>query len=144
MGFFPFLKHVKTYYMLKRIFLVIMVCALFVTGIFVFVLYKMSDHNGISIRINESDNTYQFYASYGKNKTRQLQKYLDGQLNTNKMLEDSKMDSYITLKDNTVLYIKTTPGKLLIKLDKNENTDASYARIKRIGEQVKMNLATDE
>ena len=130
--------------MLKRIFLVIMVCALFVTGIFVFILYKMSDHNGISIRINESDNTYQFYASYGKNKTRQLQKYLDGQLNTNKMLEDSKMDSYITLKDNTVLYIKTTPGKLLIKLDKNENTDAAYARIKRIGEQVKMNLATDE
>lgn len=130
--------------MLKRIFLVILVCALFVTGIFVFVLYKMSDHNGISIRINESDNTYQFYASYGKNKTRQLQKYLDGQLKTNKMLEDSKMDSYITLKDNTVLYIKTTPGKLLIKLDKNENTDAAYARIKRIGEQVKMNLATDE
>ena len=130
--------------MLKRIFLVILVCALFVTGVFVFVLYKMSDHNGISIRINESDNTYQFYASYGKNKTRQLQKYLDGQLKTNKMLEDSKMDSYITLKDNTVLYIKTTPGKLLIKLDKNENTDAAYARIKRIGEQVKMNLATDE
>jgi len=130
--------------MLKRIFLVIMVCALFVTGIFIFVLYKMSDHNGISIRINESDNTYQFYASYGKNKTHQLQKYLDGQLKTNKMLEDSKMDSYITLKDNTVLYIKTSPGKLLIKLDKNENTDAAYTRIKRIGEQVKMNLATDE
>jgi len=104
----------------------------------------MSDHNGISIRINESDNTYQFYASFGKNKTRQLQKFLDNRLKTNKMLENAKMDSYITLTDNTILYIKTTPGKLLIKLDKNENTDASYARIKKIGEQVKMNLATDE
>jgi len=130
--------------MLKRICIVIMVCTLLFTGIFIFVLYKMSDHNGISIRINESDNTYQFYASFGKNKTRQLQKFLDNRLKTNKMLENAKMDSYITLTDNTILYIKTTPGKLLIKLDKNENTDASYARIKKIGEQVKMNLATDE
>ena len=92
-------------------------------------------HHNTSISIRESDDSYEFYASYTNNKTGQVQKYLDDKLNTNKMFRNGRIDAMVTLTDNTNVYIKTTPGRLLIKLDKNENTFASYARIKRVGEE---------
>ena len=127
--------------MLKKIFLVIFVCTLVTAGFFAYALYKMSAANNTSVNISDSDGSYQFYASFTKKRTRQVQKYLDDQLNTNKLFRNATIDAMVTLDDNTNVYIRTTPGRLLIKLDKNENTVASYHRIKRVGEQIKMKLA---
>lgn len=129
--------------MLKRIFLVLVVCMLVVTGFFAFFLHRMIVHHNTSISIRESDDSYEFYASYTNNKTGQVQKYLDDKLNTNKMFRNGRIDAMITLTDNTNVYIKTTPGRLLIKLDKNENTFASYARIKRVGEELRMKFGEE-
>lgn len=129
--------------MLKRIFLVLVVCMLVVTGFFAFFLHRMIVHHNTSISIRESDDSYEFYASYTNNKTRQVQKYLDDKLNTNKMFRHGRIDALVTLTDNTSIYIRNTPGRLLIKLDKNENTFASYARIKRVGEELRMKFGEE-
>jgi hypothetical protein len=42
------------------------------------------------------------------------------------------IDANTTLNDNTMFYIKESPGKLKIKLDKTENSTASYYRIKKM------------
>jgi hypothetical protein len=49
----------------------------------------------------------------------------------------------MTLDDKTNLYVRTTPGKLYIRLNKQENDEEAYLRIKRLGEGIKQRLARD-
>lgn len=126
--------------MIKRILLVLVVGVLLVSGIFAFVLYKISVHHNTDIRISESDNSYSFYASYTNNKTRQVYRFLDNKLKTKQVFNHGGVDAMITLTDNTNVYVKTTPGRLLIKLDKNENSPEAYERIKRVGEELRIKL----
>ena len=129
--------------MIKRIFLVLLVGAFLTAGFFMIILYKIVSSHDTSISIKESANSYRFYASYTKNKSRLVQKYLDEALQTHTELRRSSMGAYVTLTDNTSFYIRTTPGRLLIKLDKNENSPASCERVKKIFEQVKIKLGED-
>lgn len=113
---------------------------LLVSGVFAYVLYKMSSHHNTNISISESDNSYEFYASYTNNKTLQVHRFLDNKLKTKQVFNHGRVDAMITLSDNTNVYVKTTPGRLLIKLDKNDNSPEAYERIKRVGEDLRIKL----
>jgi ABC-type Na+ efflux pump permease subunit len=126
--------------MIKRILLVLVIAVFLVSGIFAFVLYKITVHHNTDIRISESDNSYEFYASYSNNKTRQVQRFLDNKLNTKTVFRNARIDGLVTLTDNTNIYVKTTPGRLMIKLDKHENTPEAYTRIKRVGDELRIKL----
>jgi hypothetical protein len=51
--------------------------------------------------------------------------------------ESDYYDKTVSLKDGTNFYIKSSPGKLKILLDKRENSEASYLRIKHICQRLK-------
>jgi hypothetical protein len=128
---------------MKKIFLVLVICTLLVVGFFSVVAYKWrvhNDHSGnISIKVKETDDIYQLYASYSRHKTRKIQKYLDAELNE-RLFRNTKIDATVTLPDETSFYVRSIPGRLLIRLNKEENSAASYNRIKRLGEGIKLKL----
>ena len=101
------------------------------------------DHN-TSISVHETHHSYQFSASYDKNSTRKVQQYINRSTEPNGLF-DSDEDYYFTantsLEDGTKFYIKESPGKLEIKFDKQENSGASYNRIKKMCEGIKTILA---
>ena len=130
---------------MKKIFLMLLICALFVGSLFIYVLYKWEMHRdapgNISIRINDSEDSYQLYALYSRRKAKRLQSYIDEQLNTDHMFRNSRVDANVTLDDRTNIYVRNIPGRLLIKLNKDQNTAEAYYRIKKLGEGIKSRLA---
>jgi len=50
---------------------------------------------------------------------------------------NSRADASITLDDKTTFYIRSKPGNLEIKLNKQENSAASYKKIKKMCEGIK-------
>ena len=108
-----------------------------------YILYQWKANESLSgnvaIRVNESADSYQLYASYSRSKARHLQNYLDAKLHTNHMFHN-RIDANITLDDRTHIYVKNIPGRLLIRLNKDQNNAESYYKIKRLGEEIKARL----
>ncbi len=144
MGFFPSLfSSLHKHSTMKKIFLILLLCILFIAGFFTWVLYSIHSGNGSSVSIKESDDSYEFYASYNRSRTRRVQGYIDAQLQTKHIFKNARIDATVTLDDKTVFYIKTIPGVLLIKLNKRENDFTSYTRIKKLGEDIKLRLGAN-
>lgn len=139
-GVLPFLMGKFKILYMKKVFFVLLFCTLCMAGFVTYVLHKMYSDNDISIIIKESDNSYRLSASYARNQTRKIQSYLNAQLHST-MFRNAKIDAFVTLDDKTRFYVKTIPGRLLIKLNKKENDYESYFRIKQLGEGIKMKLA---
>ena len=128
---------------MRKLFLALVLCTLFIAGFFMVILHKMyrQHENNITIQVNESDDQYRFFASFSRFKTRAIQNYIDAQLNTNHLFRNAKIDADVTLPDHTSIYVKSFPGILEIKLDKEKNDMVSYNKIKALGEQLKIRLA---
>ncbi|WP_295667920.1 hypothetical protein [uncultured Mucilaginibacter sp.] len=105
---------------------------------------KFEDFNhNISISISEEKDTYEFSAHYDRSNTRKVQAYINESIKPNQMgsSENDYVDATTSLPDNTRFYIKESPGRLKIRLDKTQNSTASYFRIKKMCEGVKQLLA---
>jgi hypothetical protein len=59
------------------------------------------------------------------------------------MFRNAKIDADVTLPDNTSIYVKSFPGLLEIKLDKEKNDVASYNKIKALAEGLKVKMSQD-
>jgi len=96
---------------------------------------------GLSMKVHETASVYQFSASYNKERTADLQHYLDAKLHTNNFFRHRRINTTLTLDDATNVYVKTSPGRLLIKLKKKENDRNAYLRIKQLGKDIRQHLA---
>lgn len=131
---------------MKKLLLVFLGCIVFVMICFSYAFHKVfdfdNDHN-ISIRVKENEEMYSIYASYARSKTRRIQYYIDQELHTHQVFKNARIDATMTLDDKTNVYVRTTPGKLYIRLNKLENDEAAYLRIKKLGEGIKQRLGQD-
>jgi len=95
-------------------------------------------HN-TNISIQEKRDSYQFYATYNERKTKNVWHYLNAKLDDSEIYfsDDNYYNVTTVLHDDTRLYIKSSPGRIKIKLDKRDNTEASYERVKHICEGLK-------
>ena len=120
------------------------VCLISLSAFLVFAKVSgMMDHgNNTSISINENDDTYQLKAHYNAAKTTKVQRYINNCIAPNGLFksENDYFDVTTTLTDKTEFYIKESPGKLKIVLDKRKNSTASYIRIKKMCEGIKDQL----
>ena len=130
---------------MKKFILLFVVGVLFAVCCFSYVLrrvYWHQNHN-ISVHVKETDDIYQLTASYDRNKTGRIQRYIDAELHQPHVFANARMDANITLDDHTNFYIRTAPGRLFIKMDKNTNDRDAYFRIKQLGEGLKVKLTQD-
>lgn len=128
--------------MKKIVIAFVVVSVLVLAGFLSAVQYKFNDMDGVSVSVKESEGSYRLYARYASYKTSRIHNYLRNQLH-NDMFRKKKLDAYLTLEDDTRFHIKAKPGKLLIQLNKDENSFDSYFRIKQLGEGIKLRLTRD-
>lgn len=96
-------------------------------------------HPDVCITVSDDEDEYEMDASYKKSKTHAVQVYLDEHLlNNNISLKNNWEDGEIMLDDKTTVYINTYPGELKIKIDKRENTDESYEKVKQVCEELEV------
>ena len=125
---------------MKKIFLFVLVCLLVFTGFVAYILYKIEYSNDISINVSDSDDTYRISAKYQPRQSARLQRYLSDELHT-EVFKERRVINYLVLGERQRLYVRTSPGRLLLKIDKNENDDKSYDKMKEIAEGIKHRLA---
>lgn len=128
---------------MRKLFFGLLLGIVFVFICFTYVFHKMYHDHDISIRVKETDDSYSLYASYAKFNTGRLQHFMSKSLHTDRFASGSRLNTFITLDDNTRFYIRTQPGNLYLKLDKRNNDEESYLRIKRLGEEIKQKLTED-
>lgn len=100
------------------------------------------DHD-VSIYVSDSEDVYRMKAKYRKNQTLAVQRFLDEEFRDDNIIsfKNSSVDEEIILDDDTRFYINSRPGKLKIQIDKTENTEESYNKIKAVCEDIKVLLA---
>lgn len=77
-------------------------------------------------------------ASFSRSKTGAVERYMDDMLATaNMSFRHTRIDGEIALDDNSYFYIKKRAGYLYIKLNKDENSDEAYYKIKSMCEGIK-------
>ena len=96
------------------------------------------DHD-ISITYNDADYYYSMNAHFSKSKTRDVERYMDRKIGERSSMSfvNSRIDGELALDDHTMFYIKKYPGYLEIELNKDENSDEAYERIRSMCEGVK-------
>jgi len=96
-------------------------------------------HGNTSITTSEANDVFRMTANFDANKTKEIQEYIDECLDghSNISFVNSRADASITMDDKTSFYIRSKPGDLEIKLNKKENSAASYYKIKKMCEGIK-------
>lgn len=103
------------------------------------------NHN-TAVYVSDDETEYEISVSYEKKKARKLLRYLKHQLQDDHNFQTVKItsvDKKITLNDKTRFYLYSYPGELEIKIDKSENSEASFIRIRNICEEIKVLIADD-
>jgi hypothetical protein len=123
---------------MKTSFFLTAFCLISLSVFLVWTKFEVNNHD-TAVSVNEDVNTYSFSASYSPEKTRRVYNYINKSISPNQLgnSENDYFDVTTSLDDKTEFYIKESPGKLKIMLDKRKNSSASYYRIKGICEGVK-------
>ncbi|WP_106595295.1 hypothetical protein [Dyadobacter jiangsuensis] len=98
----------------------------------------VSCNNGdVSIAVKDEDDYYRFKARFDDNLSTEVTGFLNDHLSTVRI--DPEKDSKVitVLPDQTRLTVESSPGEVMIYLDKEENSRDSYHRIKNLCEGVK-------
>jgi len=100
--------------------------------------YHRRHRHFTDVTISESSGTYRLRADYNEDNTQKVQRYINRCIEPNGLFSSTEdyFDANTELKDHTKFYIKASPGKLLIKINKGENDYESYARIKNMCEGI--------
>jgi hypothetical protein len=95
--------------------------------------------NDISITYNDEDEHYSMKASFSKRKVKAVERYMDRMLGdvTDMSFVNTRINGKIALDDHTIFFIKKYPGYIKIRLNKYENTEEAYERIRAMCEGMK-------
>jgi hypothetical protein len=127
---------------MKISFLLTALCLVSVSIFLVWTKFEVN-YNGVDISVNENADTYNFAAHYDAARTGTVYSYLNSSISPDRLGDSEKdyFDVTTSLPDGTNFYVKESPGKLKIALDKRKNSYASYMRIKKMCEGIKSLLA---
>lgn len=96
-----------------------------------------------SVTIKETDDHYKLDAKFRRSNTDEVETVINQVLERN-MMNDDDFDGTITLEDESRLYVRLRSGRLRIRFDKDENSEASYERVKRLGETIKIAITSNQ
>ncbi|HRI25736.1 MAG TPA: hypothetical protein PLZ45_13750 [Ferruginibacter sp.] len=100
------------------------------------------DHD-ISVHINDDADEYRLRASFDDNLTNKIQWVINKHLHKHhsRVLVKEYTDKEITLDDGTVFYVKSSPGRLKIKFNREENTGENCEELELMCDEIKEVLA---
>ena len=104
----------------------------------VMIAMLVSCHNGgVSIAVKDKDDSYRFKARFDEDLSPYVSEFLNEHISTVRI--DPEKDSKIitVLPDQTRLTVESSPGELMVYLDKEENSRDSYHRVKNLCEGIK-------
>jgi hypothetical protein len=109
--------------------------------LFVSLFYACRSKSNVSIKVSESDGTYKFAAYFPENRSDDVMRFIRRQVSQDHVLALDNSNQVLTkLHDGTHFLIRSEPGEILIRLNKEENSAQSLARIKKMCEGIKKEI----
>ncbi|SHF93839.1 hypothetical protein [Flavisolibacter ginsengisoli] len=92
-----------------------------------------------SFTVKESHHSYYLETNFNEDLTHDVERYLNDKIGQSdpSILIDGSGDRRITLSDHSSFHLVTDPGYVELKLDKDQNSKASYQRIRSICQGLK-------
>lgn len=111
--------------------------SLLICQIALFAILASCNNGDVNIAVKDEDDYFRFRADYNENLSPRVSDFLNDHISPIRI--DPERDSKIitVLPDQTKLTVESSPGELMIYLDKEENSRASYHRVKNLCEGVK-------
>lgn len=135
---------------MKKVFIGVFLAIVFIAFISAVAAFRRFAHmrydndGDVSLQIKETDNSYYVYARYDRHRTSSVQHYLDIALGTkDHMFRRSRLDATVSLDDHMRFYVKNTPGRLVIRLNRDENSEEAYWRMKAVAEGLKQHIVPE-
>lgn len=100
-------------------------------------------HGRISVTVKESDHQLRVDARFRRSQTDEVARIIKDELDEALYNEDNRSTTF-TIRDDDKLFVRLKKGRLKIRFDKDENDQAAYDRVKRIADQVKIILTSDQ
>jgi len=103
---------------------------------------RIHHNQSMNIQIDESDASYKFYASFPEDLTSKVHRVVNKSISPNGLFASANdyMNINTTLQDQTKFAVKASPGFIEIKINKRDNSEASYYRIKEMCAKIKRSL----
>lgn len=96
-----------------------------------------------SVKVKESDRQLRIDAKFSRSQTDDVARIIKEELDGSSYDENNHSTTF-TIRDDDKLFVRLRKGRLKIRFDKDENDEAAYDRVKRIAEQVKIVVTSDQ
>ncbi|MBL0883076.1 MAG: hypothetical protein IBJ16_06995 [Chitinophagaceae bacterium] len=100
-------------------------------------------HGRVSITVKESDRQLRVDARFKRSQTDDVARIIKEELDGSSYNENNHSTT-LTIRDDDKLFLRLKKGRLKIRFDKDENDQVAYDRVKRIADQVKIILTSDQ
>lgn len=91
----------------------------------------------IQVKVKDTDDYYRFTAIFDEKKTQRVYDCINREIAPTHIESTEDIDIETILDDKTRFKWESSPGELLIYIDKDENSQASYHRIRNMCERIK-------
>lgn len=100
------------------------------------------DHD-VSIHVNDDDDVYRMRAHFDDDLTGDVQRVINAHLRQHHSPASVTVftDREITLEDGTSFYLKTEPGRLRIRINRDDNREEGFESVIQMCDEIKEVLA---
>jgi hypothetical protein len=112
----------------------------FLTTLLLFGSTAFSIREKTVVSVLDTDDSYELRARFPEGKVKELKKAIDNAFQPDVLFGNSirEYDALLLLKDGTLFSLKLSNDRLVIKLNKKKNSEASLERMKRVFSAAKM------
>ena len=100
-------------------------------------------HGRVSITVKESDHQFRIDAKFKRSQTDQVARIIKEELDRDISDENIHATTF-TIREDDKLFVRLRKGRLKIRFDKDENDEEAYNRVKRLADQIKLIIASEQ
>jgi hypothetical protein len=100
-------------------------------------------HGRVSVTVKESDHQLRIDAKFKRSQTDQVARIIKDALDGNASDENMHATTF-TIRDDDKLFVRLRKGRLKIRLDKDENDEVTYNRVRRLADQIKIIITSEQ
>lgn len=100
-------------------------------------------HGRVSITVKESDHQLRLDARFKRSQTDDVANIIKKELDGIDAVEENVSTTF-TIRDDDKLFVRLRKGRLKIRFDKDENDEASYQRVKRLADHIKIAVTSEQ
>lgn len=100
-------------------------------------------HGRVSVTVKESDRQLRIDAKFKRSQTDQVARIIKDALDGNTSDENMHATTF-TIRDDDKLFVRLRKGRLKIRLDKDENDEVTYNRVRRLADQIKIIITSEQ